>query len=788
MKKTLGCIGTVSLAALAPLSPAAWAQDGAAVEPSGPTGGSGIEEVIVTARKTQEAAQDLPITIAAFSEEELENKVVLNIQDIQSVTPGLNVSVNSQGGAPVFAIRGTATQNLIDGGVALYFDDVPIMSSYGLANAFYDIASIEILKGPQGTQFGTNTTGGTITVRAKKPTDVFEGYIKGGYGNFNRTELEGMVNIPVNDVFKFRFAGNFLQRDGFVDNPIAGGSVPKEFADEDHYSLRGSMRAETNLMTNDIVVDYYNEDRAPGVDIPVLFTDTAAGPGTNPANFGAQLGTPDTVYIGADLTGVPLKPLIQNELWGAQHVLNFYVNDQLTVRNVLGYRDDASDTRQNSAGSTINQINVLTSDRNEQWTEDLTLQFSLMDDRLRASVGGYFASQRKQQGVVANASQSLFLAFTGLPLVADIHIFSVKHFDSAAAYSNVDFDVTDRLTVIGGIRYNWDSGDLRFGQALGIGLPDNGTDFFPSESVPCSESALVGFDDVDLDACVGRRKADWKAPSYTFGANYSFGERSLAYAKVSGGYLAGGFNTTIREVPAYDPEKNLMYETGLKSDWDVGGRPVRTNVSLYYGKIKDKQVVTNVNYDDGGSGNGVFNAAKETVYGSDFEVEFLPTDSLTLSANYSYLHAEFDEFQFPEIGGPEFTLSPSVDLSGNTPAGTPKHQLNLGATYRWPVDPALGDVTTTLTGYYTSKIDIENVDKTQGLGDELDTVDSYWLANASLGWANIAGSNWSSQLWVQNLFDEEYAVSKSAQFAAFGYATVRYGAPRTYGITATYNF
>ena len=752
--------------------------------------GAKFDDIIVTARKTGEAEQSLPITIAAFSGEELTNKVVLNIQDMQSVVPGLNVSTNYQGDAPTFAIRGTATANLVDGGVAVYFGDVPVVSTITIANAFYDIASVEILKGPQGTQFGTNTTGGTITVRPNSPSDEFEGYIKAGYGKFKRREFEGMINLPASDVLKFRLAGNLVKRDGFVRNPIAEGTIPHRFWDEDHYSFRASMRMETDMITSDIVFDYYRSDETGIPNIPVLFTDPGGNAAANPANLGAQLGARRTVFVGPDPSGSQREYFIDAKLWGVQHVLNVEVSDSVSLRNVVGYRKDFNDASQNNGGTSLALINVLTRDWKDQWIDDLTLRFNLLGGRLHANIGAFHLEGKRNQGIVANAGQGAFLAATGLPLVANIRVFSSRKLKSQALYGNIDFDLTDRLTVVGGARYNWDSGRLRFSSTQAFGLPDVGDNFRPDAANPCNPAALAGFpaEDRDLSNCFGRRAGKWSAASWNVGVNYHLNPRALLYAKVSHGYLAGGFNTTIREIPTFEPEKNTQFEAGAKADWLLGGRPIRTNIAGYYGKIRNKQVVQNTNYDDGGSGNGVFNAAKETVYGTDFEIQFSPFEGMTLEGNYSYIHAEFDEFSFPAIGGPGPTLTPAQDLSGNTPARVPKHQVNIGASYALPLPPGTGQVTATLSAYGTSGYPVFDIDRTLDFGPEFNTIDSYWLINASLKWEELLGSPVSAHFWVQNLFDKQYAVGKDPQFSTFGYANVRFGAPRTFGVTGTFEF
>lgn len=762
-----------------------------------PVGASGdqLDDIVVTARKIGEASQSLPITVNAFSGAELTNKAILNVQDLQAITPGLTISANQTGGNPIFAIRGTSTDLGVDGGVALYFNDVPLVSTFGIVNAFYDISSVEVLKGPQGTQFGTNTTGGTITVRSNLPTPQFEGYAKVGYGNFDRRELEGVINIPVSDALGFRFAGNYLKRDGYVKNPIAAGGVPSRFADDNHYSMRGTMKIASGPVENVTILDYYDRDETPAATIAVAFRPDAAN-GINLPALGSRAGDRDTIYVGAESSGQIRNRFGRAKLFGAQNTLNIDFSDQLSLRNVVGYRHDQTTVSEDTSGQTLTMTDIYNDTRVSQWNDDFTLRYKLFDDRLRLNLGGYYQITKKRQGINANVAQSIFLAFFNQPLVVSIRTFERKRFESKAAYFNGDFDITDSLGISAGFRYNWDSASSQVSaaQAAGI-LPIFGAEFFPDSQVPCAPPYLSGYQDRNPAACSARRSATFRAPSYNLVVTKTFSPDVLAYGKISHGYLAGGTNFTIREVPIYQPEKTTMIEAGLKADWRIGGRPIRTNVAIYRGRTNDKQVNYNAAYDDSSQGFGVFNAAKMTVYGVDLEMRISPFRGATIDASYNYIHAKFDRFEFPGLGGngdgqTGATLVPPVNLSGATPAQTPKHQANVAVSYEWPMNPAMGKITSTLSGYYTSAIAQANVfsDYNRSFGEQFNRLDGYFLANGSINWRNIAGSPISAQMWMRNILDKNYLVFRNTQFQVSGYATAIYGAPRTYGISATMEF
>jgi len=757
-----------------------------------------LEEIVVTARKVQESEQDLPITVAAYSGNELEQKAVFDVQGMQAAAPGLQVSTSNQSGYPIFAIRGSETQNDVDGAVGIYFGDVPVLSTAAIANSFFDVASVEVLKGPQGTQFGANSTGGTVSIRPNLPTDEFEGHVKAGYGDYNRTEFEGIINVPVNDVLKFRLAGNYVERDGYIENKSAGGNIPDEFWDENHYSLRGSMRIETGSITSDTVVDYFNADELFQLPIPVLFVDPTFGflpLSANPEAFGDRVGTRDTVYLAPNLTGLDRPLTTESDLWGIQHVLNIDVNDHFSIRNVTGYRDDDRAASERSGPTSVHTITVLTGEDSNRFVNDLTLRYEGMDGKLTLSGGAYYQDDERTYNIVAAAAQNIFFAGAaepfipaGTPVTSNIHIYREREVTSKAIYANLDYELTEKMTIGAGIRRNWDETALAYTPSTGFGLPDMGSNAFPDASTPCSFLDLAGYSDVDFDNCVGYRDDTFQEESWNLVLSYQVSDYTLTYAKVGKGYIAGTVNDNLREVPTVEPETQLQYEVGLKSDWQLAGRPIRTNLALYYGTIKDKQIVQNANYDDGATANGIINAAEETVQGLDLDIQYGLTDNVTLEVSYAYVDAQFDEFSFPALGGPVRTLVPAQDLSGEQPARVPEHQFNGTITYDLPVNSEYGEVTASLSAYYTSETRMVNVDTTGPFGDEYITLEDYWLTNGSINWGNIGGSSFSANLWVRNISDEEYAVARDAQFFTFGYASIRYGAPRTYGLNLTYAF
>ena len=217
-----------------------------------------IGDIVVVARKTEERLQDVPISIKALSGDALQQASVHNVQDLQFSVPGFVEFPEGQGGAPDFAIRDAKQSGVSgsQGGVAVYLDYVPITSNFAIANSTYDLQSVQVLKGPQGTLFGKNTTGGAIIFTPNKPTDRFEGALTGGYGNYNRFDVNGMINLPIGEGVGLRVSGRYLHRDGYIAQPGVGPDSTQDA--ENSHSVRAILRIQpSSSFTSDTTFDYY---------------------------------------------------------------------------------------------------------------------------------------------------------------------------------------------------------------------------------------------------------------------------------------------------------------------------------------------------------------------------------------------------------------------------------------------------------------------------------------------------------------------------------------------------
>lgn len=781
-----------------------------------------LQEVTVIARKVEESAQSVPITVTALSAADLGKSVVLNVQDLETRVTGLVVTPNTKGGSPNFSIRVAKTSGAEGGGITTYIDDVPMLSPQSIFYSLYDLSSVQTFKGPQGTLFGTNATGGAIIFRPNRPTKEFEASVDVGYGNYSRADFQGMVNIPVSDAFQFRLAGEIVRRDGYVKNltPVNGND---ELSDDRHESARLSARfSPTGGFTNDLVLDYFNENDQPRQAVPVFFSNpflTApvtntfgcgilCGPfGLGATGAGIRLYNDHTVSLSANgATPNAITPTFNKaRIWGAADTAAFDFSDQLSFKNVIAYRHEELNTFEDNDGTSLALVNGRTLQHNSQWTEEPSIRFTSTGGKFRLVSGLFLSHKKLDDGDAYNLAFLLdpsfvpFLPAPGaglfpIPQISDNHYD--RKLDSYAVYSQASIDLSDTLTATLGARYNRDHGtfknQLRGGTgngnaALGLSsafLNPTGNSFLGD----CRAASMAGYAGANLTECFANRSATWEAPSFTFSIENRFSDKSLLYFTTRGGYQAGGFNNEISnvELQTYNPEKVVDFETGLKSDWSLAGRPIRTNVDTFFGRYKNMQRQSNGSYTNGAQFQAIFNAGTSTYYGSDVEISVFPFESLELSGAWTYLHSEYDRFVIPAVPGGAGVFANPQDLSNSTLSLSPKNTVNVQASYHWPVPSRIGALSSTLSYYYRSAV-LLNDFQTPGF-EQYDSQKGYGLANATQDWENIFGSRLSVNLWIRNITDKKYAVQASNQTLTFGYATYLFGDPRTYGLNLHYKF
>ena len=782
-----------------------------------------LEEVLVTARRVEEGQQSVPVALTALSQKHLDQQIVLDLHDLQTSMPGLFVATNSTGGVPTLGIRAAKPDSNTSLAVTAYLDDVPVDSTWSVVNMVYDMQSITTLRGPQGTLFGANSTGGAVIFRPNKPTNTFEGYAQVGVGDYSRQEFQGMVNLPVNEMLQLRLAGDIVRRDGFVENL----SDNREMDDDEHESARLSVRLKlSDTLLNDTVVDYYHVDGQPhqqwtknyrprfdyntflGFSVPA---DWALAGIQSPPRFKSQINPEDPTWNKVDNYGVA-----NTTTWEA--------TPNWTLKNVIAYRRDSTSASQsqNDALQFVTSDGVIAYDT-DRWVWEPSATVTWGDGRWTNKTGLFFLDNERRQRISyrvlgmpydftneADFVQPLVESFN--PLQANIDA-DWGH-ESVAFYNQLSVALSDELTFTAGVRYTKDESKFKTHNLLAFPTTEpDGLGPYGSFTYGFCDGSAAAYDNFDPVACTGTRETDSDFTSFSLSIENRFAERKMVYASLRTGYLVGGFNNqiSVREGQVFGPEKVVSFEMGLKADWDAAGRPLRTNVAVFYGTYEDQQRVSNGVDARGVTFIAVQNASSSYFYGADIDVIYAPTDYFDLSLTYQHLIAEYNNYN-ASLSVPLITAA--VDLEGEQLSQAPKHVFQAAATLELPLSPELGELSMTLSYFYRSDTfgaDAPTIggscagntpetpvtictapgtfvpDSAQDF-TAFDTLPSFGIFNLTAQWKGIAGTKFDADLWVKNLGDKEYLVDTNNQSLQFGWAAFLLGAPRTYGVRLRYTF
>lgn len=742
---------------------------------------AGGDDIIVTARRAAESIQDVPVSIAAFNTELLEQKGVRSVFDLQQATPGLVVTnTQSQGRAGGgYNIRGQK-QSADDAppGVVAYLNDVPI---YGpsIGRAFFDIETVQVLKGPQGTLFGKNTNGGAVLVNSRKPTHAFEGYAIARYGNLDEKYLEAAVNIPVASSFAVRVAGNLGRRDGFTRN-LGGRDL-----DNQHYeNLRASFLVQpADSSFESLTVFNYTriDESGAGYKVTEIFDPPPLTGAPFSAARAAELN--GAMALDARTVSNASPGFTYAKAFGVTNTTSADLTDNLLIKNIAGYQELKFEGRADYDNATSDFLSVDYARKSRQLTEELQLQGRFLDDRLSLIAGGFYLSESQDpfQGRTRFGATSAGNVMT--PEFFYNNQYNYTDLTSKALFAQGTFRFADTLSFTAGYRYTWDHLKVsdRHERVFvpGTILMPEGT---PLPLVACAFPGPPGTPDprltVDLDGCWRQADAKFSAGNYNIGLDWQPSRDVLVYLAHRHGYKSGGMNVTspfYGEGAIYDPEKVDDIELGVKLSGHVGGMRYRFNTSAYHSWYDGLQLVQVIN-DASGPQSLTQNTGKARLWGGDIDASIDPVEGLTLSGTFSYFDGKFTQQDGIVIG----TGGVPVDLVGQKYRSQPKTQFTLSAAYTVPIGQ---DTELDASVFYSH---------TQGYYwtyDQLpgNHIASYDLLNARLGVNNVAGTGLGLAVFGKNLTNERYAIGIS-RGETFGYLSRLYGEPRTYGIEASFRF
>ncbi|WP_447726586.1 TonB-dependent receptor [Sphingomonas koreensis] len=751
-------------------------------------------EILVTARRREESLQDTPVAISAFSAEMLENRQIQQTQDLERITPSLQFKpagqLSGNSSSSVVFIRGVGQVDptaAVDPGVGVYLDEVYLGRAVGGAIDFGDIASVEVLRGPQGTLFGRNTIGGAILVRSKQPElGEFSGRARFRVGGDELYEGFAALNIPIGETVAARLSGGFRKRDGYVIRAFDG----LDLGNENSFTLGGALKWEpSDDFDLFIRADYTKRDEngAPFVfagineQAPVAaIVSVAAGcPGATipfaPLTPGdPRFGAPNVPLIndarcandfqarGDFVNGGTAPVMSSSEVWGVAATGNIRLTDQASVKIISAYRQTESRGIRDADNTPFLMITTDVGAKSRQFSQEVQLQLDF--GSVNAIVGGYYFNETTNERATVPLSfppspPVIASILAGGPATRDLQVSRLKT-DSVAAFGELSWEPAQGLELSGGLRYTSDRKTFQ-GTVLNL-FPGSQPDPNPLPTLATSQGGpLFIFNRPFTET--------FSALTGSASVQYRWNDAISTYASYSRSFKSGGFNTrynapAVGNLPVpFDEEKVTSYEIGAKTNI---GR-LRINLAAFQAEYDDIQLIFRQ-----GVVPLLFNAGKARIRGFEAEASLRTSWGLTFDGGLSILDDKIKSIT--PVPGATATVAPGDDLPF-----TPDYQANFGVSYAIPLG---GDATLTprFDGSYTSKISF--ITGSVPLIEE----DGYFVANASLTLKLGKGIDVSGG--VTNLFDERYLIQGNASLATLGYAERIFARPRSWYVQVSAGF
>lgn len=765
-------------------------------------------QIIVTARRTEELLQDVPISITAFSQEQLTDRNVTNAQDLANYTPSLSANSNFGSDNSSFAIRGFVQDIGTGPSVGVYFADVvaPRGPSIGFPGgdgagpgSFFDLQNVQVLKGPQGTLFGRNTTGGAVLLVPQKPTGEFEGYVEGSIGNYDMRRLQGVMNVPIGNDVRLRVGGDWQKRDGYLRN--LSGIGPNRFNDVDYIALRASLVVDlAPTLENYTVASFTRSDTNGSVQRIIGCNNTP-----NPANFLglaacanlAQLNAGGFYTVMSDVDPAYTK----TRQWQVINTTTWEASDSLTVKNIISYAQLRSQIRSALFGSnfqlgpglnvgfaSIRHLPGGYSANQSTFTEELQIQGRTGAFDWQAGLyyedskpRGFIGSQSPVFLVCADSDNFQCIDLSGQGTLN--YTAAKQSFRSTALYAQGTYTITDQIKATVGARYTWDrTGSIS--RQISYIYP-----VFPAVGAPtpfCTRFLITTLPNCELQLTAKFDKPTWHAD-----INYKPSDDVMLYLSYTRGYRAGGIKSDVPiEYAIFQPEKVDTYEIGAKTSF---GGPVRGNfnIAAFYNNFRNQQLQAGF-FQNPASPIGVtptagpVNAGKSRIWGIEADMHLRLFEGFTLDGAYTYLNTRIKAITpitlpptSPYIAAPQAVVGDRLALS-------PKHQLSVTGTYVLPIDDSVGKISLGATYNYTSSQISTYSDRIPQVtaftgGVDLGTLAPRNLVNLNINWDSVGGSPVDLSLFATNVTKEKYYAYVPGIIAGTGFETAVIGEPRMYG-------
>jgi iron complex outermembrane receptor protein len=711
-----------------------------------------LDTVTVTARRRSESIQDVPVAVSAFSEEALKDLQASNIDGLQGAVPNMNIvqGRGSSNSVNVF-IRGIGQPDALqtfDPGVGMYVDDVYYSRINGALFSLFDVQQVEVLRGPQGTLYGKNSTGGAIKITTKNPFDDEGGSVEGTVGDYGRAEGRFYLSSRFSDTVAGSIAGGWISNDGYVRDPATG----QHYNDEDTRAVRGKIAFRPSDTFNAMLsLDYTHQDNALTLGrptAPLFATDLVFGQVLlSPAptgDYDYEARTSFSPDKGQELThkGVSLN-------------MGWNLSQAWLLKSITSYRKLDTASYIDIDASQFELGDVFVAVDQSQFSQELQLQYD-NGGNVKSVFGLYFQDEKVPSHQEAYADD--FIRFLGAPVTFLRTIDDDLHTRSYAAFGHVSWEFSPSWTLATGLRYTHETKDYDRSTSTFWGAPLGALD------------ATFAFAD----------SASWSALTPSLSLQKAFSDNLMGYVSANRGFKSGGFNgraNSASEVSSFNPEFVWTYEAGLKMQ--SADRRLRGNLAVFHSDYKDFQArvseVTNPGAPIPTFAFPVLNAAELSITGIEFEGVALLGEATQLSTQLGWMDAKYDTFEDPRVAanpalaGLHEHVPFSPDFTGRVAL---QHSFTLGDNGVLAIG---GDAS------YRSETWL-SVDNRDGLKQGAYTLFGLYGVWDSPQYA------WQVRAGVRNLTDETYK-TEGQEFSSVGnIQTAYFGLPRNYYVSLRYNF
>ena len=786
----------------------------------GPLAVAQIEEITVTAQKRSQGLNDVPISIHAFSGEQLQDFRILSAENMAQYVPGLTVNETAATGVPLYTIRGVGFQDYSTAAsstVGIYFDEVAMPYTVMTRNLVFDTDRVEVLKGPQGDLYGRNTTAGQINFISKKPTREFEAGLSGGYGRFQSWDLEGFVSGGGDSVqgrlaFKTVQSGEGWQKSTTSDDKLG---------EQDAIAVRGILNFAVSEALNLQLIAHYTKDESENrANTSYDGRENGLAEFTNPYRplneyrlpQGERLGAVPPWYSSGDNRAAGwtnsftsphtgrtfnLRPRRDNELVGVTARIDLELG-AMTLTSVTGYNEFEREEANDWDGGFFNDSSNINTTDLEVFSQELRLAGE--GASLNWVAGLYYSKDEMDEYYHYFMSDSVYgmgsipwgvALFASTPIL-ELDTIYAQETESAAIFGHVEWQFADRWRLTVGVRYteedrDWlgctyvaDDGSLaaflnrQFGASLGAG--DCGTINDDPQS-PNYIFSVIGSANVNNAFLPYQDSIDTNKWMGKIGLDYTLTDDVLLYAMVARGFKSGGFNgansNTTQQLAPYKEEQLTSYEIGSKATLLDGS--MQMNAAAFYYDYEDKQeqdaAVTFV-----GNISGLTNVPESEIYGIEVDMQWQPVQSIRLQFAAAWLDTEVKKWDAVDRAASQWPNTVTMDASGVELQQSPEWQYTAVLDFTQPVSVNM---------MLEAALDVSFTDDISGGTRPEEYTEDYTLLGARAGIAAADGS-WRAMLWARNLTDADYY--PSAYNGGNGPFVRVYGMPRTYGVTFSYFF